>query len=289
MEEAYNGNPEYRIAMALVEETARNLFLTGRAGTGKTTFLKELRERNTKRMVVLAPTGIAAIHAGGSTLHSFFQLPLGLYLPGYKRRNKFRIGKEKIALMQGMELMVIDEVSMLRPDLLDEVNGILQKYRHDKRPFGGVQLLLIGDVQQLAPVVTESEWEEMKACYASPWFFESMALKQAGFLTVELKKIYRQRDPGFIALLEKLRSGCLDSAALARLATRYKPGFKPGEDDGYVTLTTHNYQADRINNTNVEALPGSYHTKFFSYLENVEVQAWGPGHVCQERCRAPLL
>ncbi len=260
MEEAYNGNPEYRIAMALVEETARNLFLTGRAGTGKTTFLKELRERNTKRMVVLAPTGIAAIHAGGSTLHSFFQLPLGLYLPGYKRRNKFRIGKEKIALMQGMELMVIDEVSMLRPDLLDEVNGILQKYRHDKRPFGGVQLLLIGDVQQLAPVVTESEWEEMKACYASPWFFESMALKQAGFLTVELKKIYRQRDPGFIALLEKLRSGCLDSAALARLATRYKPGFKPGEDDGYVTLTTHNYQADRINNTNVEALPGSYHT-----------------------------
>ena len=187
-------NEDYLLARSLVEETGQNVFLTGRAGTGKTTFLKELRERARKRILVLAPTGIAAINAGGATLHSFFQLPFGLYLPGYYRKNRYRIGKEKIDVMQKMELMVIDEVSMLRPDLLDEVSGLLQKYRRDQRPFGGVQLLLIGDLRQLAPVVKESEWNEMKPYYHSPYFFESTALKAAGFLTVELKHIYRQKD-----------------------------------------------------------------------------------------------
>ena len=248
----------YRLAMSLVEETGQNVFLTGRAGTGKTTFLRELRRRSVKRMLVLAPTGIAAINAGGVTLHSFFQLPFGLYLPGYHRKNRFRIGKDKIELMQKMELMVIDEVSMLRSDWLDEVSSLLQKYRRDRRPFGGVQLLLIGDLQQLAPVVKDAEWTEMKAYYASPYFFDSAALKTAGFLTVELKHVYRQKDRDFIGILEKIRQGVLDKETWERLSSRYIPGFMPPDNEGYVILTTHNYQADKINDANVEALPGIF-------------------------------
>ncbi len=251
-------NEDYLLARSLVEETGQNVFLTGRAGTGKTTFLKELRERARKRILVLAPTGIAAINAGGATLHSFFQLPFGLYLPGYYRKNRYRIGKEKIDVMQKMEVMVIDEVSMLRPDLLDEVSGLLQKYRRDQRPFGGVQLLLIGDLRQLAPVVKESEWNEMKPYYHSPYFFESTALKAAGFLTVELKHIYRQKDQEFIGILEKIRQGDLDSETWNRLSARYMPGFTPADEEGYVVLTTHNYQADKINDANAEALPGAF-------------------------------
>ena len=235
-----------------------NVFLTGRAGTGKTTFLRELRQRGLKRMLVLAPTGIAAINAGGSTLHSFFQLPFGLYLPGYRRRNRFRLGKDKIELMQKMELMVIDEVSMLRSDLLDEVSGLLQRYRRDRRPFGGVQLLLIGDLQQLAPVVKEDEWAEMKNYYASPYFFDSTALKTAGFQIVELKHVYRQKDREFIGMLEKIRQGILDEDTWNKLSARYIPRFMPSSNEGYVILTTHNYQADKINDANVEALPGAF-------------------------------
>ncbi|MCM1040904.1 MAG: HRDC domain-containing protein [Bacteroides sp.] len=248
-------NPEFAFAMELVEETDQNLFLTGRAGTGKTTFLKELVRRSAKRMVVLAPTGIAAINAGGSTLHSFFQLPFGLYLPGYSRKNKFRIGKEKINLMRSIDLMVIDEVSMLRADILDEVSGILKRYRNDHRPFGGVQLLMIGDLQQLAPIVKDDEWEQMKDYYASPYFFESEALKSVGFSCVELQKIYRQNDAAFIGLLEKIRTRNIDPSVLELLHSRYVPGFVPPEEDGYITLTTHNYQSDRINEASLAALP----------------------------------
>lgn len=248
-------NPEFILAMEMVEETSRNLFLTGRAGTGKTTFLKELVRRAAKRMIVLAPTGIAAINAGGSTIHSFFQLPFGLYLPGYHRKSRFRMGKEKISLMRGIDLLVIDEASMLRADLLDEVSNILKRYRKDPRPFGGVQLLLIGDLQQLSPIVKEDEWEEMKNHYASPYFFESEALKTAGFSCIELCRIYRQNDERFIRLLERIRNRDVDPATLELLRSRYIPDFIPPEKDNYVTLTTHNYQSDRINDANLAALP----------------------------------
>lgn len=254
----YSHDADYRLAMSLVEETGQNVFLTGRAGTGKTTFLRELRQRGIKQMLVLAPTGIAAINAGGSTLHSFFQLPFGLYLPGYHRKNRFRIGKDKIEIMRKTELMVIDEVSMLRSDLLDEVGSLLQKYRRDRRPFGGVQLLLIGDLQQLAPVVKEDEWAEMKAWYDSPYFFDSIALKEAGFLTVELRHVYRQKDREFTGLLEKIRQGVLDAEVWNKLSERHIPGFMPADGEGYVILTTHNYQADKINEANVASLPGDF-------------------------------
>lgn len=251
----FDTNAEFILAMEMVEETDRNLFLTGRAGTGKTTFLKELARRATKRMVVLAPTGIAAINAGGSTIHSFFQLPFGLYLPGYHRKNKFRMGKEKINLMRSIDLLVIDEASMLRADLLDEISSLLKRYRKDSRPFGGVQLLLIGDLQQLAPIVREEEWEEMKNHYASPYFFESGALKEAGFSCIELHRIYRQNDERFIRLLEKIRNRNADAATLQLLNSRYIPHFMPAAEEGYVTLTTHNSQSDRINEANLSALP----------------------------------
>lgn len=252
-------NPALSLALELVEQTGLHLFLTGKAGTGKTTFLKEVCRRAAKRMIVLAPTGIAAINAGGSTLHSFFQLPFGLYLPGYHRQNKFRIGKEKIRLMRSLDLIVIDEVSMLRADILDQVSGILQRYRGNNRPFGGVQLLMIGDLQQLAPIVRDEEWEEMKAHYNSPYFFDSRALKEAGFACVELTRIYRQSDAAFIELLEKIRRRSLDKESWDLLASRYRPDFSLGDEEGYITLTTHNYQSDRINDAHIEALPGKDH------------------------------
>lgn len=249
-------NEEYDLAMQLVETTGKNIFLTGRAGTGKTTFLRELRQRAVKRMVVLAPTGIAAINAGGATVHSFFQLPFGLYLPGYHRRNKFRIGMEKIEIMRSIDLLVIDEVSMLRADLLDEVSSLLQRYRRNPEPFGGVQLLLIGDLQQLSPIVKEEEWQEMGRFYASPYFFESQALQAAGFCCVELKTVYRQADKVFVGLLEKIRNRNLDPAAMEMLSSRYIPGFVPPEGEGFITLTTHNFQSDAINQERLAALPG---------------------------------
>lgn len=249
-------NPEFALAMEMVEKTDRNLFLTGRAGTGKTTFLRRLVQCSCKRVVVTAPTGIAAINAGGTTLHSLFQLPFGLYLPGYRFKNIFRMGKAKIDLIRSIDLLIIDEVSMLRADLLDEVSDILKRYRRDSRPFGGVQLLMIGDLQQLAPIVKEDEWAEMKEYYASPYFFESRDLKAAGFSCVELKHIYRQNDRLFIGLLEKIRQRQVDSATFELFRSRYIPNFSPAEEEGYITLTTHNYQSDRINDTKLAELPG---------------------------------
>lgn len=258
-------NPLLSLALEMVEQTGAHLFLTGKAGTGKTTFLREVRRRGAKRMIVLAPTGIAAINAGGSTLHSFFQLPFGLYLPGYHRQNKFRIGKEKISLMRSLDLIVIDEVSMLRADILDQMSDILQRYRGNKRPFGGVQLLMIGDLQQLAPIVREEEWEEMKTYYESPYFFDSRALKAAGFACIELTRVYRQSDKVFIGLLEKIRTRNVDKATWDLLSSRYIPDFAPPQEEGYVTLTTHNYQSDRINDAKIEALPGK------DYLYEAEI------------------
>lgn len=249
-------NPAFSEVLELVEQTGKNVFLTGRAGTGKTSFLHLLKERAVKRMVVLAPTGIAAIHAGGTTIHSFFQLPLGLFLPGYVRRGRFRFGKEKIELLRCLDLLVIDEASMLRADLLDEVSRVLQRYRASSKPFGGVQLLLIGDLHQLSPIVKEEEWEQMSSYYASPYFFDSIALKAAGFESVELTEIFRQSDTAFIGLLEKIRLCQLDPASLDTLSSRYRPDFEPSPEEGYVTLTTHNFQSERINQEKLESLPG---------------------------------
>ena len=178
-------NKELDLAYRFLQYTGTNVFLTGKAGTGKTTFLQQLKTKSPKRMVVLAPTGVAAINAGGVTIHSFFQLPFGPYVPGQKaegttasNRYSHRFGREKIDVIRSIDLLVIDEISMVRADLLDAVSDMLCRYRDRNRPFGGVQLLLIGDLQQLSPVVKEEEWDLLKAYYDSPFFFNSKALQQ---------------------------------------------------------------------------------------------------------------
>ena len=251
-------------ARRVLNEASVNLFLTGRAGTGKTTFLRQLVAECPKRMVVLAPTGVAAINAGGSTIHSFFQLDFAPFLPDRPTpadKKSHRFAKSKINLIRTLDLLVIDEVSMVRPDVLDAVDATLRRLRSSVRPFGGVQLLLIGDLRQLPPVVKDDEWRLLSTCYASPYFFESRALKESGFLMVELTHIYRQTDPTFVEILNRIRDNSADAATLAALNRRAAPGLMPadGDDDGYIRLTTHNYRADAINGSRLAALRGVPH------------------------------
>lgn len=252
----HSENKEMEQARRIVELTGQNLFLTGRAGTGKTTFLRHLVERSAKRTVVVAPTGVAAINAGGSTIHSFFQLPPGLFLPGYQRESKrFSINKRKIQLFRNIDLLVIDEISMVSADLLDEIDSVLRRYRHQQLlPFGGVQLLLIGDLQQLAPVVRDEDWQLMRPYYDTPYFFSSNALRRAGFTTIELKTVYRQHEEAFLSLLNAIRENRVTQDVLQRLNQRCLPHFDPPEHEGYVRLVTHNRQAHAINEARMEAL-----------------------------------
>lgn len=255
-------NPELELAWQFIERTGTHLFLTGKAGTGKTTFLRKLKNESPKRMVVLAPTGIAAINAGGVTIHSFFQLPFAPYVPessfstNSKASYRYRFGTEKINIIRSMDLLVIDEISMVRADLLDQVDDVLRRYRDRHKPFGGVQLLMIGDLQQLAPVVKDEEWQMLKGYYDTPYFFSSRALRQTEYFTVELKTVYRQSDQAFLELLNRIRENRCDSQVLETLNRRYIPGFKPGKEEGYIRLVTHNYQAQRINDYELELLPG---------------------------------
>lgn len=252
-------NPELDLAWKIVETTGANLFLTGKAGTGKTTFLKNLRKHSSKRMVVLAPTGIAAINAGGVTIHSFFQLPLSPYLPGttFDRGDKkyFKFSKIKRDIIRTLDLIVIDEISMVRSDLLDAVDAVMRRYRDYSKPFGGAQLLMIGDLQQLAPVIKEDEWTLLSSVYDTPYFFSSKALAVASYYTVELKTVYRQQDLSFISLLNKIRENKATDENIAELNKRYIPGFTPDKNSDYIRLTTHNYQAQAINDHELASLP----------------------------------
>ena len=252
-------NPELDLAWKIVETTGANLFLTGKAGTGKTTFLKNLRKHSSKRMVILAPTGIAAINAGGVTIHSFFQLPLSPYLPGttFDRGDKkyFKFSKIKRDIIRTLDLIVIDEISMVRSDLLDAVDAVMRRYRDYSKPFGGAQLLMIGDLQQLAPVIKEDEWTLLSSVYDTPYFFSSKALAVASYYTVELKTVYRQQDLSFISLLNKIRENKATDENIAELNKRHIPGFTPDKNSDYIRLTTHNYQAQAINDHELASLP----------------------------------
>ena len=258
-EAAMQINRELDLARRIVEETGANLFLTGKAGTGKTTFLKRLRDASRKRMVVLAPTGVAAINAGGMTLHSFFQLPFSPFVPGRgflgEEKRFYRMSKEKRRLISSLDLIVIDEISMVRPDTLDGVDRLLRRMRGIDRPFGGIQLLLIGDLRQLAPVVRPDEWEMLRGFYSSPYFFESHSLREAGFLTVELKTIYRQQDPEFISLLNAVRDGNAGREVLCSLNRMCRPADQE-EEIRTIRLTTHNRIADDTNARHLAILPG---------------------------------
>lgn len=252
-------NVERDLAHKIIEHTHTNLFLTGRAGTGKTTFLRQLREQSHKRMVVLAPTGIAAINAGGVTIHSFLQLPFGMYIPGSQfAKEQFRFSNRKRKLIRSLDLIVIDEISMVRADLLDCMDAALRRIRIDARPFGGVQLLMIGDLQQLPPVVRDEDRETLHKYYESEFFFSSQALKRTPFITIELQKVYRQTDQDFLELLNAVRDNRADDNTLQRLNTRYRPDFK-ASGSTYVRLVTHNHQADHINAHEMKQLTTSEH------------------------------
>lgn len=256
-------NSELELAWQLVQNTGCNVFLTGKAGTGKTTFLRNFCAKTNKRTVVLAPTGIAAINAQGSTLHSFFQLPFGPYIPGTTQRSNekgYKFSEKKRRLIRSLDLVIIDEISMVRADLLDSVDAALRRFRDRTKPFGGVQLLLIGDLQQLAPVVKPEEWALLQPYYDTQYFFSSLALKEAGYVTVELKKVYRQSEEEFIALLNKVRNNEADAAVLQALNSRFIPNFNPSPSEGYIRLTTHNRQADAINEREMNALTSEPHT-----------------------------
>ena len=240
-------NKELKAAWDFVEKTGRSVFLTGKAGTGKTTFLREVVESSSKRVVVVAPTGIAAINAGGVTIHSFFQLPLHPYIPGVKVESKFAFSKEKRSIIRTIDVLIIDEISMVRCDLLDAIDSVLRRFRNRNKPFGGVQLLMIGDLQQLSPVVTDDDVRFLSQYYPSPYFFGSRALSMVDYVTIELKEVYRQQDLEFISILNAVRSGRPSLEIIKALNSRYDPDFVPSSDEGYIRLTTHNSIADEYN------------------------------------------
>ena len=251
-------NIELIHARQIAENTDTNLFLTGKAGTGKTTFLKTLKKKSHKRIVVVAPTGIAAINAGGVTIHSFFQLPFAPFVPDAVLRTAkqiYRFGKEKKRILRCMDLLVIDEISMVRADLLDAIDYVMRLHRERNRPFGGVQLLLIGDLQQLAPVVRDEEWAILSKFYETPYFFSSKALQETDYAVIELKQVYRQSDTLFLSLLNSIRANKATAATLATLNKRYMPGYTPRREEHYIRLTTHNAQAQQVNEAELAKLP----------------------------------
>ena len=252
----------FTLAERYVEETGVSVFLTGKAGTGKTTFLKEIVRQTSKRFAVVAPTGVAAINAGGVTIHSFFQLPLCPYLPDvkelvteYQMPERMRsLRKERVKILRTLDLLIIDEISMVRADILDAIDDILKRYRRNDRPFGGVQLLMIGDIQQLPPVVRESERPFMEQVYSSPFFFNSKVLQRLPYVTIQLEKVHRQSDRIFLDILNEVRSGRPSEWALSELNKRLDPGFVPPENERWIRLTTHNAQADSVNEAKMNAL-----------------------------------
>lgn len=245
-------NAVYNIANEFAELTARSIFLTGKAGTGKTTFLHKLKEVSLKQIAVVAPTGVAAINAGGVTMHSFFQLPFTPFVPTLEgKRNlisKLKITNVRRKVLQELELLVIDEISMVRADVLDEVDTILRHYRfRPNDPFGGVQVIFIGDMYQLSPVVLNEEWKILSQFYPTPYFFHSKIIQQQPPLYIEFDKIFRQKNETFIRLLNEVRNNCLSDKGHELLLSRYQPDFKLPKKHTYIVLTTHNAKADRIN------------------------------------------
>ena len=250
-------NPELELAVQFIEKTDRNLFITGKAGTGKTTFLHQIKKKSLKRMVIVAPTGVAAINAKGVTIHSFFQMPFGPILPNQiantsNAQRKF--SKTKIDIIKSLDLVIIDEISMVRADLLDGIDQVMRRYKNRNKVFGGVQILMIGDLQQLAPVVRPNEWSLLQAHYNTVYFFSSKAYQEANVVSIELKHIYRQKNEDFIKILNEIRTDTLSDMSAKILNKNYNPSFSPTKEEGYITLTTHNNRANLINESELNKL-----------------------------------
>ncbi len=263
-------------ALRFINQTSRSIFLTGKAGTGKTTLLREIIRTTHKNTIVVAPTGIAALNAGGVTIHSMFQLPFAGFIPEHNLpfqfsdtvkfetkdslRRHFRMRADKKAVLENLELLVIDEVSMLRADMLDAIDYMLRTTRRKDQPFGGVQVLFIGDLLQLPPVVRNEEWEVLKKYYRGKFFFHSHVVQQNPPLYIELDKIYRQTDATFIDVLNNLRNNVITNNDLAVLNSFVNPAFDVKKNTGYITLTTHNAKADALNDVALEELEGKQFT-----------------------------
>lgn len=250
-------NPELELAVQFIEKTDRNLFITGKAGTGKTTFLHQIKKKSLKRMVIVAPTGVAAINAKGVTIHSFFQMPFGPILPNQiantsNAQRKF--SKTKIDIIKSLDLVIIDEISMVRADLLDGIDQVMRRYKNRNKVFGGAQILMIGDLQQLAPVVRPNEWSLLQSHYNTIYFFSSKAYQEANVVSIELKHIYRQKNEDFIKILNEIRTDTLSDMSAKILNKNYKPSFSPTKEEGYITLTTHNNRANLINESELNKL-----------------------------------
>ena len=271
-------NSELELAWDFVEKTDRNVFLTGKAGTGKTTFLHTIKAKSLKRLVVVAPTGVAAINAKGVTIHSFFQMPFGPVLPEeaqiQKTESSFqrKFNKTKIDIIKSLDLLIIDEISMVRADLLDGIDQVLKRYKDRTQVFGGVQVLMIGDLQQLSPVVKDNEWELLKPYYTTPYFFSSKVFQKCNAISIELKHIYRQDNEKFIKILNEIRNNKLTQQSANDLNERCLPDFAPAKDEGYITLTTHNNRANEMNTIELHKI------KSKSYFYTAEVKDKFPEH-----------
>ncbi|MFK8059185.1 MAG: ATP-dependent RecD-like DNA helicase [Polaribacter sp.] len=258
-------NPELDLAIQFIENTDRNLFITGKSGTGKTTFLHKIKNESLKRMVVVAPTGVAAINAKGVTIHSFFQMPFGPILPNQTQTHQQRrFSKTKIDIIKSLDLIIIDEISMVRADLLDGIDQVLRRYKNRNKVFGGAQILMIGDLEQLSPVIKPNEWSLLQQYYKTVYFFSSKAYQEANAVAIELKHIYRQKNETFITILNEIRNDSLSIKSEKILNERYNPSFAPINDDGYITLTTHNRRAQLINNSELNKLKNT--SSFFNAI-----------------------
>ena len=261
-------NHELELALQFINKTDRNLFITGKAGTGKTTFLHQIKNESLKRMVIVAPTGVAAINAKGVTIHSFFQMPFGPILPNQiattsNAQRKF--SRTKIDIIKSLDLVIIDEISMVRADLLDGIDQVMRRYKNRNKVFGGAQVLMIGDLQQLSPVVKPNEWSLLRNYYETVYFFSSKAYQEANVVSIELKHIYRQKNENFITILNEIRNDSLSEQSAKILNERYNPTFSPKKDDGFITLTTHNNRANLINESELNQLKNK------SYFFNADV------------------
>jgi hypothetical protein len=279
-------NPELELALQFINKTDRNLFITGKAGTGKTTFLHKIKNESLKRMVIVAPTGVAAINAKGVTIHSFFQMPFGPILPNQiantsNAQRKF--SKTKIDIIKSLDLVIIDEISMVRADLLDGIDQVMRRYKNRNKVFGGAQVLMIGDLQQLSPVVKPNEWSLLQQYYNTVYFFSSKAYQEANVVSIELKHIYRQKNEDFITILNEIRNDKLSEHSASVLNERYNPTFSPSKDDGYITLTTHNNRAHLINESELNkiknrsyffdaAISGKFNENAFPNSEKLELK-----------------
>jgi len=287
-------NQSFQLAVDLVYQSSCNIFLTGKAGTGKTTFLKYIKENCAKQLAVVAPTGVAAINAGGVTMHSFFQLPFSPFIPdvgGSNRQteettnknsllSKLRMTTEKKKILQELELLIIDEISMVRCDMLDAIDTVLRHIRRrSSERFGGVQVLFIGDMFQLPPVIKEHEWRFLKDFYDSPYFFDSLVIKEEQPVYIEFDKIYRQSEEKFINVLNQVRNNQLDDDGRILLEKRFVPDFRRTKDDGYIILTTHNERARSKNETELNSLAN----RSFSYRAEIEGDFPGSAYPAEEQ------